>query len=242
MRPRATIYKSGLPKQGELVLTLPRRIRLFYHAMRGAGLGLLTAAIAGIIFAYAPIAKEEVHYQLQTAGVVPEADYSGSIAQANQTSQVQEEAKMLGVDSYFSIVIPKIDAKSNIIANVDTANEREYSDALMKGVAHAQGTYFPGQGKPVFLFAHSTNSSFNIARYNAVFYLLSKLKPGDQIYVFFADKKYTYRVSSSQVTDPSDISFLRDTGNTEKLYLMTCTPPGTAWNRLFVIADPVKNQ
>ena len=239
MRPKATIYKAGGKLHGQVFIALPKGLRIAYHFARGIGLGLITAAIAGVLIAYSPIVKEETHYQLSNAGIVKEPDYTATIAEAAQTEEVQREAQSLGIDPYFSIIIPKIDAKANILANVDTANEDEYSKALMKGVAHAKGTYFPGQGKPIFLFAHSTNSSFNIARYNAVFYLLSKLEEGDIVVIFFADKKYVYKVTNSVVTDPFDTSWLYDTKPNETLYLMTCTPPGTTWNRLLVLARPL---
>jgi LPXTG-site transpeptidase (sortase) family protein len=239
MRPRATIYKSGKSPHGQVFIALPKGVRIAYHFARGIGLGLITAAIAAVFIAYSPIVKEETYYQLHNAGIVKEPDYAATIAQAAQTEEIQREAESLGVDPYFSLVVPKIDARANIIANVDTASENEYSQALTKGVAHAKGTYFPGQGKPIFLFAHSTNSSFNIARYNAVFYLLSKLEEGDTVVVFFADKKYVYKVTNTVVTDPTDTSWLYDSRPNERLYLMTCTPPGTAWNRLFVVAEPV---
>ena len=191
------------------------------------------------LFTIGPVLKEEVIYSLGIGEKesYEEPNYVG-LAEAEKVIQTQEEANFYGVNSYFSIVIPKIDAASNIIANVDTGIKDEYIEALSKGVAHAKGTYFPGQGKKIFLFSHSTDSPINIARYNAVFYLLRKLEKGDKIIIFFADKKYEYVVRDKIIADPTDTALLSRESVGEELILMTCDPPGTTWRRLLIIAEP----
>ena len=159
--------------------------------------------------------------------------------EGKQILSVQKEASGYGVTSYFSVVIPKIDAKANVVANVDTSNKKEYLDALSKGIAHAKSTNFPGQNGRIFLFSHSTDSPVNFARYNAIFYLLKKLSKGDEIIVFFADKKYKYEVTDTKITSPDDTSWLLGKMGEEELVLMTCDPPGTTWNRLMVVAKPL---
>jgi len=245
MRPHGTIYKQSRfsRNHGEVRMALPFQVKVFYNYLYFWGTCFLVASIAGFILLFAPIVTQEVKYQLKTSlasDLVEKTEYPiASDVKADTTSDIQNEAMNLGVDPEFSIVIPKIDAKSHVIANVDTANEKDYLDALSKGVAHAKGTFFPGQGKPIFLFAHSTNLPINVSRYNAVFYLLSKLEKGDHVIIYFANKKYEYKVIDSVVKPSTDTSFLYDQTNTERLYLMTCTPPGTTWKRLFVIAEPL---
>jgi sortase A len=163
------------------------------------------------------------------------------LAEADRVIRIQEEAKSYGVDSYFSIVVPKIDARSKIIPNVDTSNAKEYKDALMKGIAHAKGTYFPGEQQKIFLFAHSTDTVLNVERYNAVFYLLGKLEKGDRIIIYFADDKYIYEVDEVYKTDKSDTSIMMQETEGEVLMLMTCDPPGTTWRRLIVKARIITN-
>lgn len=242
MRPSGTIYRKSLfsRNRGELRISLPFRIKVFYNYLYFWGTCFLVASIVGVIFSFGPIISQEAKYQLRSHNGIDEPALVVSTVQAGDVEVVQKEAADLGINAEFSLIIPKIDARSNIIANVNTADEREYMDALTKGVAHAKGTYFPGQGKPVFLFAHSTNASINVARYNAVFYLLSKLEKGDRVSVYFANKKYEYEVTDSVVKPSNDTSFLYDIASSEKLYLMTCTPPGTTWKRLFVIAEPIQ--
>jgi LPXTG-site transpeptidase (sortase) family protein len=242
MKPKGTIYQKGKSgTHGEIILILPAIARLSYNLVRTFGAGLISFAILSLMFSFGPILQEELDYRLGKKSLeVVKNDFSPQIAEAERIVAVQKEALSLGVSSYFSIVIPKISASSNIIANVDASSSEEYLNALKKGVAHAKGTYFPGQSGNVFLFSHSTDSPLNFARYNAIFYLLKKLEKEDQIIVFFADKKYIYKVSEKFTAEPSDTSWLLSEAGEERLILMTCDPPGTTWKRLLVIARPVE--
>ncbi len=241
MYPKGTVYDSAnAVSHGEVILHAPIKTRLTYSLLRGLGAGLIGFAIIAVLFSYGPIFKQELSYRLGLNKIKVE-DNSNlvNVAEAQKIKLVQEEAKSLGVSSYFSIVIPKIGAKEEVIANVDAGNRQEYMQALSEGVAHAKGTYFPGQGHTIFLFSHSTDAPWNIARYNAVFYLLRELNTGDHITVFFADQKYEYIVEKKFITNPTDVSWLTDQGDGEKLILQTCDPPGTSINRLLVVARPV---
>ena len=142
-------------------------------------------------------------------------------------------------DPAFSIVIPKIGANSRVLANIDASDEKVYLDALQKGVAQALGTAFPGENGHIFLFAHSTDYFWNVGNYNAVFYLLNKLEKGDDVNLFYQGQRYLYRVTGSQVVDPSQIEFLTRKTNNELLTLQTCWPPGTTLKRLLVFASRV---
>lgn len=139
--------------------------------------------------------------------------------------------------SYFSLEIPKIGAKSIVAANVNSADKKEYQSALKQGVAHAAGTYLPGMGGTVTLFAHSTDSEANVALYNAVFYRLDELVPGDEIVVWFLGERKVYRVIGSRIASSNDVSMFQAEKTKEKLYLITCTPRGTTKNRLIVEAE-----
>lgn len=248
MHPEGTIYNRGdSGSHGEKVLLLPWFVRATYRFIRIAGAGILAFSILAFAFSFGPIVSQEVSYDLKTVGlntdkakIDAEENFGMQMAEANKILAVQKEAQSYGISSYFSIVIPKIDAASDIIANVDSSNEAEYKEALQKGVAHAKGTMFPSQGGTIFLFSHSTDSPVNVARYNAVFFLLRKLEKGDRIIIYFADKRYDYQVESKLITSPKDTSWLTDRGDGERLILQTCDPPGTNWNRLLVIATPVR--
>lgn len=144
-------------------------------------------------------------------------------------------------DPEFSIVIPKISANAKIISNVDPADEKEYLEKLKKGVAHAKGTAFPGEGGHIYLFAHSTDYIWNVGTYNAVFYLLYKLEPGDEVDLFYKGKRYVYKVIGKTIVDPERVEYLTRKTNKEFLTLQTCWPPGTTLKRLLVFAVKKEN-
>lgn len=157
----------------------------------------------------------------------------GVLARSLKFNQVEF---LVPVDPNFSIIIPKIGANARILANIDASEENIYLPALQKGVAHALGTAFPGEGGHIFLFAHSTDYFWNVGYYNAVFYLLSKLEKGDEVDLFYQGERYVYRVVGKEIVDPSKVEFLTRKTNREFLTLQTCWPPGTTLKRLLVFA------
>lgn len=233
---KGVIYRQGDATRGGIRIfeSLKRIVLLF--SLKSISYSLITFSLVFGLFIYGPTINEEANYLLGRRRLSEEILINK--AEADQTKIVQDEAKKYGVNSYFSIVIPKIGATSNIFANIDIGNEAEYMAALQHGVAHAKGTYFPGQGKQIYLFSHSTNAQYNVEKYNAIFYLLSKLEKNDLIVVFFADKKYIYSVDQKVIVDPRDTKWLSER-NEETLILQTCYPPGTSLKRLLVIAKPL---
>jgi len=215
----------------------------------GAVNGLIFLTLAGLVLLFYPFAQTELSFQWQKVsqkqtpvvrvhfGDLLNLTSEVSLAAEggnSSTSQVSEGVP----DPGFSIVIPKIEAKAEVVPNVDFTNQTAYSEALKAGVAHAYGSSFPGEGETIWFFAHSTDSPWHIEKYNAVFYLLRKLEPKDQIIVFFNGKRFIYQVDKKMVIEPSDVSFLEDVGE-ERLILQTCWPPGTTLKRLIVIAKPL---
>jgi sortase A len=151
----------------------------------------------------------------------------------------QKQRILIPKDALFSILIPKIGASAKIAANVDPTNEKEFKTVLEHSIAHAKGTVFPGIPGNTYLFAHSTDNFWNVGRYNAVFYLLKDLELGDEVIVFFENKRFNYTVTNKYITDPSEVSLLVNSrGKEEQLILQTCWPPGTTWKRLFIVAQP----
>ncbi len=169
-------------------------------------------------------------------GTTPTPQQKGLLSKALQftTSEV-----LVPQDPQFSLVIPKIRANSRVLPNIDASDPKVYLDALNKGVAHAAGSAFPGEGGHVYLFAHSTDYFWNVGSYNAVFYLLSKLEKGDEVDLFYNGQRYRYKVINTTVVDPSQVDYLTRKSNKELLTLQTCWPPGTTLKRLLVIASRV---
>lgn len=139
------------------------------------------------------------------------------------------------VTSDSHIKIPKINATAPIIDSVDPWNETEYRQALKKGVALASGFSKPGQPGNTFIFAHSSDSFWNITSYNTVFFRLGELKSGDEIFIKYDGADYKYSVSHSVEVWPNEVEAItKATG--DQLILQTCTPVGTSLKRLLVFA------
>lgn len=176
---------------------------------------------------------EIAHFTLQK-----QSGRSGSLTKVKDGKTIDI---LVPEDPDFSIVVPKIGANARILPNVDASDEKVYLEALKKGVGHAMGTAFPGEGGHVFLFAHSTDYWWNVGSYNAVFYLLGKLIKGDDINVFHKGQRYVYKVIETKVVDPSEVEYLTRKTNQEFLTLQTCWPLGTTFKRLLVFAVRVAN-
>lgn len=221
--------------------------------IRTIGNFLILFAVFGVFAIMGPAIYYEITFRImQVRGVNFEVQASAS----DNTEEVLQENKvitpgfadivagprkqiLMPIDTMFSILIPKIGANAKIIPNVDPSSPKAFLPSLQKGVAHAGGTFFPGQDGNIYLFAHSTDNFWNVGRYNALFYLLKDLEKGDEVVIFYQNVRHNYIVSDSVVSDPEDVSYINEanTGQ-ELLILQTCWPPGTTWKRLLVFAQP----
>lgn len=212
-------------------------VRLSPKLLSRLGSVLIVISILGFLFTYGPILQVEIGYRLSKF-FEKEANVSrGSFAELLDKTLLGEQE---GVpDPNFSLIIPKIHAKGKIIANVDPANESAYMEALKTGIAHARGTDLPGGNGTIYLFAHSTDSPFNILRYNAVFYLLRELEPNDLVEIYFGGVKHRYFVTEKKIVEPTDVTYLSpgNPENRELVILQTCWPPGTTLKRMLIFAS-----
>ncbi len=230
-----------------------------YIALRSLGNFLLLFAIFGVLATFGPALYYELQYQVIKARHItyrvetPQQAATQTAASANSGQTVaprtgpgfgdvlsgSTEQVLVPPDTSFSIVVPKIGATARVFPNVDPNDPQIYMPILLQGVAHAKGTVFPGTPGTTYLFAHSTDNWWDVGRYNAVFYLLKDLKPGDEIIIFFEGRRYDYVVNHSVIGDASDVSYIINSHTTpQQLVLQTCWPPGTSWKRIFVVAYP----
>jgi LPXTG-site transpeptidase (sortase) family protein len=145
------------------------------------------------------------------------------------------------------IVIPKI-AKNIPILTVGEDSrisenweklESDIQKALRDGVVHYPGTAVPGDFGNTFITGHSSYYPWDDGRYKDVFAALHNLEEGDEYYIFHKGKKYKYVITEIKVVPPSDVSVLDQNYNYKESTLMTCTPVGTAKNRLILKAEQV---
>lgn len=211
--------------------------------VRTLGNFLVLGSAFGLFYTFWPVISASAKYT--TENLQGKKFEAAPVASATQSfgsllGKTDPNLKILiPSDPNYSIIVEKIGADAPIIANVDAADKNTYNAALKKGVAHALGTSFPGQPGVTYLFAHSTDTIFNVPRYNAIFYLLRELEPGDKIVVFFKGRRYDYKAVEKKITEPEDVTYLTMKTQEQFLVLQTCYPPGTTWKRLLVVAKPV---
>lgn len=185
-----------------------------------AGRLFIALSVVIVMLIYGPIILEELGFT------------------AKQMVPALKNTAITPLDDQFGIVIPKLEANAAVVPNVDPYNSRIYQIALTKGVAHAKGTAVPGENGNIFLFSHSSVNFYEAARYNSVFYLLSKLEPSDEIDLYYLGSKYVYRVTEKKTVSNTAVEYLKPkSGSTEIVTLMTCWPPGTTYKRLLIIAE-----
>lgn len=222
---------------------MPKQIDKKILLVRTIGNFLVLGTITAIGFTFWPVASAFAKHTIDSVSgrkfeateVTTEAGESFGSLLGKEDSDI---SVLVPQDPNFSIIVEKIGANAPIVANVDASNKDVYNAALKRGVAHAWGTSFPGQPGVTYLFAHSTDTIFNVPRYNAIFYLLNDLTPGDSVVLFFNNKRYNYVVSEKKVTEPEDVGYFTLQTSEQILVLQTCYPPGTTWKRLLVIATP----
>jgi len=137
-----------------------------------------------------------------------------------------------------TLFIPKIGVQAPIVY-AKSRTQSEIDKLLLDGVVHYFGTAEPGEKGNVFITGHSSYYWWSDGRFNTVFSILDKLVVGDVIYINYGGRRYTYKVFDMKVVSPSDTSVL-DQGNSSILSLMTCTPVGTNYRRLIVLASQIE--
>ena len=139
------------------------------------------------------------------------------------------------------LIIPKINVDVPVSYDVGTDNASQMA-AMANGLAHfpvAGASSHPGEVGNTVLAGHSSNDLFDRGDYKFIFAQLEKLAVGDSVYANYKGKRYTYVVTKTQVVAPNDVAALVYPTTKPVITLLTCTPLGTALNRLLVTAEQV---
>jgi len=127
----------------------------------------------------------------------------------------------------YSISIPKL----NIVNAMVTTQDND----LGKHLVNLSGTAIPPDKGNAAIFGHSTLPQlYNQKDYHTIFANIHHLQVGDEILVNVENITYTYKIFSITVVDPDNTSVLEQTADDSYLTIITCTPPGTIWERLVV--------
>jgi LPXTG-site transpeptidase (sortase) family protein len=146
--------------------------------------------------------------------------------QQQLTELIQAESLPGGEPKQNRLVIPAMLLDEKIFTGKDAGE-------LKKGVWLRPASSTPTEGSNTVMAGHRTAYSRS-----PVFYHLDKLKIGDSLAVFWQGEKHFYTVSVIRDVAPYTNEIEKSTKH-EQLTLYTCTPLGTSWRRLVVVARKV---
>ena len=192
----------------------------------------LAATLVMLIFVF--LQYNRVLFSTVEAYVSPGSlSTSALIVDPTTTTSVSAEPKL---------IIPKISTEVPIVWDANAADQNSLNTAMDKGVAWFNingASARPGEAGNFVLSGHSSNDWLDKGDYKFIFARLDQLNEGDTIYVNYNSTRYTYQVTSKQVVKPTNVAALTQTTTKPILTLVTCTPLGTAIDRLLVFADQV---
>lgn len=139
------------------------------------------------------------------------------------------------------LIIPKINVDVAVAYGIGN-DHRSQMNAMNNGLAHFAipgASSRPGELGNTPIAGHSSGDLFASGEYKFVFAQLEKLVPGDKIYANYEGKRYTYVVTKKEVVRPTQVDKLVYSIDKPVMTLITCTPLGTALNRLLVTAEQV---
>ena len=167
-----------------------------------------------------------------------EVDNKGTLLGENSSGlEVPEKAPRVrsgvkNVSAAIKITVPRLDLKD---VAVPTGSQQAELDR--EGILRLRGSGLPWiAGSNTFITGHALG--FPRTRVPYVFYNLSKMKPGDEI--FIEDRKgrrYTFVVYDLMTVEPNDYWATYPVEGKTVVSLQSCTPIPTFENRLIVRAE-----
>lgn len=131
------------------------------------------------------------------------------------------------------VIIPSMGLDKSIY---DGPASQQYQ-ILNEGIWRLDTGSTPDKGGNTVLIGHR----YTYTNPQGVFYYLNKVKIGNEIGVWWGNKKYLYKVSDIKEVPPTDTAIENNTRRPE-LTLFTCTPLWWPKDRLVVIADLETNR
>lgn len=136
--------------------------------------------------------------------------------------------------------VPVVDVPTDALQKGDWERlENDIQTALKDGVVHYPSTAHPGQIGNVFITGHSSYYLWDPGKYKDVFVRLHDMDVGDEFTIFWNQDVYHYRIRERKVVAPEETSVLKQPNHERIATLMTCTPIGTAKNRLVLVAEQI---
>ena len=138
-----------------------------------------------------------------------------------------------------SVEIPKIGVLASLVFS-ESAEQSDMQKALDTGVVLYPDSALPGDSGQTIILGHSAPVGWPKIKYDWVFSRLNELAEGDEIIVYFNNRKYTYIVNRKVFLERGEeISQDGLTNNENMVVLISCWPPGKDLRRIAVEAKEV---
>jgi len=147
--------------------------------------------------------------------------------------QQQQERPVISRPETYYLTIPKLKITNAIVSTVDLD--------LAHHLINYTGTAIPPEKGTAVTFGHSTLPSLYMPNnYKTILANAYKLAVGDVFIITIDNQQYTYDIYNITVVDPDDTSVFAQNYDDSYFTLITCTPPGTTFQRL-VIKSRLRN-
>ena len=204
-----------------------KKIRRSRHFMP-----IMSAVVVVLVFVF--LQYNRVLFAYVEAYVSPGAmDAESIIVSPESTTVASNESRLL---------IPKIAVDVPIVWDANAADTNSLNAAMNKGVVwfNVQGANAkPGEKGNFVVSGHSSNDWTDGGDYKFIFARLEKIVANDVVYVNYNGTRYTYKITSTKVVKPTDVAALNIGNDKPYITLITCTPLGTARDRLLVFGEQI---
>ena len=173
--------------------------------------------------------------------------YFGS-AKIETPKQEQEQIRIDELKNRFPyseknnfIEIPKLNMEAPIVFT-ENADSENLEKMLDKGVTHFPSSVLPLENGTTIFLGHSAPAGWPKIKHDWVFSDIVKLEKGDEILIYFDNKKITYYVTDKIFLEKGEeIPEQGLTNSQNTLVLISCWPPGKDSKRIAIISEPINN-
>ena len=162
--------------------------------------------------------NEFATYRRRRVAVTPKRDTLASVARTYRRSAARGEG--IGY-----LIVPRLNLRMVLVYGTDTKT-------LKRGPGLHPHTFFPGQGRLVYIAGHRTT-------YSAPFSRIDTMRRGDLILVEMPYGTFVYRVTRSRIVEADDVWVLRGR-DLEEVALQACHPRFFASHRWITYGRLVK--
>lgn len=150
---------------------------------------------------------------------------------------IEDEAGKTAVPSGKNnlIEIPSLGISAPVFFDKEIS-QREIKKALNGGAVAYPDSVFPGEKGQTVILGHSAPPNWPKIKYDWIFSDLSKLKDGDEIFIFFNNKQYVYHATRKVFLNRGEDLPGPSVSAENTLFLVSCWPPGKDFKRIAIEA------